>query len=207
MSSEIKVSPLEGTPALTYSIVLSVILIFFAVVTSSFLSVVLWILTIFPLFMVLAVLYGRLSTKWGRLHYPIMVRYAHFAGEQAGLHPEKPSIARTDDALVKMLASLYPKHSSEELRDVYEEIRTKENVFIDNDVLLKTLKHVKDTRTPEEQKEVVEQVIHNFKKKSDDEAHINAMKLRHVIAELVRFKYGIGEQYNYIYAVITGKAK
>lgn len=203
--SDIKISPLEGTPALTFSVILSIVFVFLAMITDGFLTVLMWILSAPFLFMTFATLYGRLSKKWGRIHYPLMVRYASYAGMQMGATPDAPSNERTDRALAMLLVSVYPKATEHEIQELYSKIAEKDNVMGDKEMLMKTFRHVGVNKSHEELEKIADDVVSSYN--LEDEATVNGLKVRHIISEVIRFKYGEHEQLNYIYAVVTGNAK
>jgi len=147
-------------------------------------------------------LYLRLSHKWAGVHYPVMVRYSRMVGMAMGLYPNKEVDERVDIALTFLLHSLYPNLSDEAIKKLFQEITDKDNVFLDKEIIVKVLERKTPNKSHEENEKMATKLLDSYKEGAE-----NSLKVSHVISELIKYKYGEIEQLEYIFAVMSGRAK
>jgi len=207
---KIQISPLEGNYFLTTSVPALLIFLVLALISKGFLSAFFWILTFIIGLFTFANIYGRLSSKWRRLHYPLMVRYAKAAGFIHGVCKKKNKDFDVDLALRALLLSVFPKMSDFLLSRYLQSIYDWENNFgFDNK---RTIKQFFKKKNPDVDETKLREMVKIFKRSfadcftSQDRKDANFIKIRLVIAELIKMEYGASEALEYLYAVVTGKA-
>lgn len=205
---EIQVSPLEGNPFLKMSSLVLLVFLVLALLSKGFLSVFFWILTAIIGFFIFGNLYGRLSSKWRRLHYPLMVRYAKSAGFVQGIYEKQGKDFDVDAALHGLLLSVFPQMPdfllSKYLQRAYDWEHSVANEEMLKEFFKKKKSDISETK--------LRNIVKAFKKffadhfASQEEKHVNFIKVRLVIAELIKEKYGEDVWLEYLYAVTTGQA-
>ncbi len=205
--NEIKINPLEGNPSLKGGVVAFLLLLVGIALTSGFLKVVLIMFFVLVSLFLVGVLYGRLSSKWRRLHYPLMVRYAKSAGMVQGIYEKQGKDFNVDEALSELLLSVFPQTSdyllNKYLQNAYDWERN---------LSTGVLKAFFKKKIPNSSGAKLENIVTSFKKfftdhiYSNKETNVNYIKTRLVISELVKEKYGKEEWLEYLYAVVMGQA-
>lgn len=201
---EIRISPLEGDHFLKRIIPVLSVLLVLALVLKSTLSIFFWILIIVVGFFVFTNLYGRLASKWRRLHFPLMVRYAAAVGFVHGICKKRRKEFDVELALLCLLQSVFPNVPSAKLENYLKEILVKQNNFADE----RSLRQIFKEKIPKIKKTELEKIIEEIKKSftSQEKKVSNSIKVRLVIAELIKEKYGEDERLEYLYAVVAGRA-
>lgn len=196
---------MEGQPLLPFAIIFVLVFGGLGIITNGFLSILMWIFVVPFALLLISMFYMRFNSKWARVHYPLMIRYARAMGFQAGANADLPLTEKVERGLGMVILGLYPNATEAETEEVLNKIGQKHNVFTDKEMIVKAFKSKNSGKSHEEMGEFAEKIISSYK--LDDESSVNGLKVSHVISELIRFKYGEQEQLNYILAVMGGRAK
>jgi hypothetical protein len=150
MNKNFKISPFEGQPLLPFCIVLIIIFGSLGIFLHGILSIIMWVLVVPFAFFLFSMITVRLSHKWAKVHYPVMIRYSRMAGMAMGLYPNKRADERVDIALALLLQSLYPNMSADEAQKMYEQMMEKGDVFHDKNMLTKAIERKAPNKNREE---------------------------------------------------------
>lgn len=196
---KIRINPLERYPILYMCILFFCLFITLAILLNGFLSIVFWIFTIIIGFFTFSIMYVRLSTKWRRIHYPLMVRYASALGYAQGQNESLTIDEKMDFALLFLLQSIYTTISPNILKSYYHSLLEGLPLFMDSEMLRIVLKN----KLPSASTEDIEKLANHFANKVKDEKF---RKVWLIVSSLINIKYGEEEKYEYIYSIINGKA-
>jgi hypothetical protein len=142
----------------------------------------------------------RLRANWARLHYPLLIRYSMYAGEEAAramIHGREQSIHNT---IPPFLRSVYPDRTEQELAEISASAEQKLVDFSDELPIGDYFKaqgidpHKIDRYLEERRLEVQQGKGWNSK------------FLRYIIAEIITMEFGHAERIKYIAALLTGEA-
>jgi len=196
---KIRINPLERYPILYMCLVLLCLFIILAVLFNGFLSIVFWIFTAIVGFFTFSIMYVRLSTKWRRIHYPLMVRYSSALGFAQGQNESLTIDEKMDFALLFLLQTVYSTISPNILKSYYHSLLEELPVFMDSEMLSIIIKK----KLPSASTEDIEKLANHFANKVKDEKF---KKVWLIVSSLINIKYGEEEKSEYIYSIINGKA-
>lgn len=197
--TNIKINPLENQPMFYIALILLFIFITIAVFLNNFLSIIFWMLSVFIGFIIISILYMRLSAKWRRVHYPLMIRHARAMGYAQGQHKHLAIDEKMDLALLSLLQSVYLNISPEYLQSHYRDLLDELPKFMDYEMMSIVLKR----KLPEASTEDIEKMAKHFANKIKSEKF---KKVWLVVSDLIEKKYGKEEKLEYIFSIIKGKA-
>lgn len=199
--TEIKINPLESQPMLYIALILLLIFITIAVFLNNLLSIIFWMLSVFIGFIIISILYMRLSAKWRRVHFPLMIRYARamvyvqVQGQYEHLAIDK----KIDLALLSLLQSVFPNISSEHLQSHYGDLLDELPKFMDHEMMSMVL----ERKLPEAPTKDIEKMARHLAEKIKNEKF---RKIWLVVSDLIEKKYGKEEKLEYVSAIIKGNA-
>lgn len=199
-SGRANIEPLEGEFDLLLAPVLGLAFFGFALLCSGIVSTLLWAL--FGLITVWQA--GRfhylLRSPWRRIHFPLMVRYAHIAGLETGLAQSTGSEFGFEGALRALVTSAYPHWDDGQVDLLISSARDKMTSFSDREALSELFKRrnpLIETSRLDEAMRVMERALTDPEEKG--------IRVRYVIAEVIGRDYGPQERLRYISSVLTGR--
>ncbi|MBU4274959.1 hypothetical protein KKE19_04075 [Patescibacteria group bacterium] len=196
---KIKINSFERYPILYTCLVLLCLFITLAVLLNGFLSIMFWIVTVIVGFFTFSIMYVRLSTKWRRIHYPLMVRYASALGFAQGQDESITIDEKMDFALLFLLQSVYPTISPDILKSYYSSLLEEFPLFMGYEMLCIVLKKKLSSASTED----IEKLAKHFTDKVKNEKF---KKVWLVMSNLIKIKYGEEEKFEYLFSIINGKA-
>ncbi|OGY17585.1 MAG: hypothetical protein A2784_00555 [Candidatus Chisholmbacteria bacterium RIFCSPHIGHO2_01_FULL_48_12] len=195
-SNKAKVDPFEGMSDLLFVLIFQILFFAIALITSGLLSVIFWMLFAIVTFFEIVRYYNRLASPWRQLHYPLMVRYAAFAGMQTGIAERENREFDIKEALREFVKNIYPNWSRNEVEDFLKPADNKKEEFVDRGNLIKAYQKNDPSFDIKKLSEVLEKIHIRLKKEGP----------RWVIAEIIERDYGTSEKIKYLQAMISGDA-
>jgi len=197
-----EVDPFEGMFDLLFIFILQLIFFGLALLTSSILSIIFWVLLgIITLFEIMTRYYPRLKSPWCKLHFPLMMRYSALVGHQMGATKTTDKEFDMKDVLRSLVKSAYPYWEDNEVNLLINAAEQKMANFTDREVLETIFRKNNPPIDLNKLKEVMEKI--NAALRNPEE---KGLYVRYVIGEIVGRDYGEQERLKYIHAVIAGQA-
>lgn len=194
------IGPFEGATDLVIWVVLQCLFLAIALLTWGWLRGVMWVL--FGLLTLqLWIRYSfRLYPRWRQIHEPLMCRYAAAAGEESVLSKTEGRAFDIARATRRVLRTVYPNTSEDEMDSLMESINAKLHKFSDHDLLQEQLIERNPTADPRQLDELFQKVKLGLEK-----GEAGALLVRYGIAEVVEDVFGREERGRYLWAVYNGK--
>ena len=204
---EINISPWEGNYFIRYAIILIFIFQIIAFFSTEFVKLVFALLTLFVGWFMACNIFGRLSTSWRKLHYPLMCRYAAAVGFAKGRIENWENKFNINLIHQCLLQSVFPNVESKQIESLIKNILSQEMERLNSteyirNILIRKNSKIRNTDLDNLVSEKIRLAVH-----PPDEYHSNYIKTRLIIAFLIEKKYGKEEKLDYMYAVLTNEAR
>ena len=202
----IKINPMFGNVSFYWGLVLLVIFLILISLFNGLLRILLVILLFLVLFHLFYSLYYRFSARWRRLHFPLMIMYARFAGHQTALieNTGYKIIDKKFDpkiSLSHLLRAIFIELSEREADEVIKNAENRLVNFSDRNEIKDFLKSKKNM-TDEKIEKLLDIIAQLFNKKEE----YNAFLVRYVIGEIIESRYDEAERIKYIFHIAIGQA-
>ena len=199
---DIYINPFLGMVTIKLLIPILLVLLVVAFKTSGLLSILGWALSFLVAFFSFGQLYGRLSTPWRRVHFPLMVVFSSFSGSRIAYSQKTGENYSVNEPLKAMASALLKNWSETEVNDLLSNANDKFTAFSDKDRVLSYALE----RNSEADRDELKKTIDNFDATMKVPQNEKYLRVRWFIAEIIELKYGIGERYAYLFSVLTGDA-
>jgi len=204
----INISPWEGNNFTKNAILVFAISLLITLLSGGVVKIIFVLLSLLASVFIFSNLYGRFSANWRKLHYPLMCRYASAVGYVRGLSGNKEGKELDVDLVLQcLLQSVFPTVEGKRITNLAQEVLLKEGEKLKNEEFVKK---IFSRKLPELSKQRLPSLTHKItelNKNPTDRATANYIKIRLIIAFLIEQKYGQEEKLDYLYAVLTNRAR
>jgi hypothetical protein len=143
----------------------------------------------------------RLRSPWSRVHYPLMLRWAHSAGVHSGRSQLSQEAFDEESALIDFAESINPEAGVDAAVNLVAKADDMRTSFGDEQSLRAVCRELAPQMGEDALDEFLRKVAQMIEASSD-----LALRVRFIIAEVIEQNYGARDRARYIHAVLSGKA-
>ncbi len=200
----IRLHPLEGDIFLFYIGLLFSICLILTLALSGFGKIIFILLSVITGYMTFANVYGRLSTKWRRVHYSFLALYGRVSAPMQKIEGVKEDTFDVDIALFTVYKNIVQHASHEDVVALFAK-HVSEITFIDDEMYILDKLTLGDEKkvTPELTTEATR--IAKSGSQPREASFENFMKVRLATSGIIQMKYGEIEKKKYLREILTGK--
>lgn len=136
------VDPFEYIPETYHPILFQFVAFGIALLTAGIISIFAWVAYILITGYFVMRFAFRLQSDWGKLHYPLMLRYSELAGKEAATAKFENSDSSIDNLLLPLVRGVYPNWSIEELQELIISAKNKLTTLSDSAAIRRYLNNL-----------------------------------------------------------------